>query len=384
MPTSSRSEKPWSNSSSSNHSRKINDEDDEETAIDLQISRNAVGVATTKKQSSIDAHFVSDRMQKRKDMYRGIIKGDYDFVVDGVDVSRHSGGKGSSSSPEELIDDVEYSLHVLSQQESTTSLASDRTRSDEGYVVMSEQARQARQRRLANGSAVVVGPTGTATTTSSTASVSTVDSDALTARSLRAQRLRQVQKENLQQDEDMAEKLRLRRIEQAEQDRRLQKEQAEQEEKTRLEEERLAHQRALIAEERRMLEQEKRKQARELEARQREFTLQVEAKKKVKKARAKADPPGDYSLIQEVQMLVRESGVFKTCVSSCFGDDDEGLLSSSGRKDTKSSHQEPPSLTNASRYQSSPLLSLGSGLSDLRLDESGNNPTTTTNISKTD
>ena len=356
--SSSRSEnKPWN--SSSNRNRENNSVDQEEE--DLFSSRSPT--ATTKKSSNIDAHFVSDRMQKRKDLYRGIIKGDYE-IVDRSSSSLVVGGDADSSSPEELlIKDVEYSLSVLSQQEESTA------EDDEGYVVTSEQARQARQRRLSSGTVVV------AATTAKSASGSAADSEATKARTLRAQRLRQVQRESLQDDEDVVEKLRQRRLEQIEEERRLLKAQAEQEAKDRVEEDRLKQERALLAEERRLLEQEKRKQARALDERR----LHGGAKKQSKNGRQQPDPPGDYSLIEEVQMLMRESGVFRTCVSSCFGDDEDDLQSASTSRRTDGEAFEPPSLrskvprhSSFSSKNGTRLLSLGSGLSDLQLDESGN------------
>jgi hypothetical protein len=358
--------KPWNSNSSSNHKNRDNVSEQEEE--DLFSSRSPA--ATTKKTSNIDAHFVSDRMQKRKDLYRGIIKGDYEIV----DKSSSSllaveGGRGgaSHSSPDEMsFHDVEYSLSVLSQQESTTE-------DDEGYIVISEQARQARQRRLNSGTVVVVAAAA------KSASGSGVDSEATKARTLRAQRLRQVQRETLQEDEDVVEKLRQRRLEQIEEERRLLKEHAEQQARDRVEEDRLKQERALLAEERRLLEQEKRRQARELDERKSQLLLHAGAKRQSNNGRQQADPPGDYSLMEEVQMLMRESGVFRTCVSSCFGDDADDLLSTATSPRNDKGDDEPPSLrskvqrhSSFSSKNSSRLLSFGSGLSDLQLDESGN------------
>ena len=307
-------------------------------------------------------------MQKRKDLYRGIIKGDYEIV----DKSSSSllaveGGMGgaSHSSPDEMsFHDVEYSLSVLSQQESTTE-------DDEGYIVISEQARQARQRRLNSGTVVVAA--------AKSASGSGVDSEATKARTLRAQRLRQVQRETLQEDEDVVEKLRQRRLEQIEEERRLLKEHAEQQARDRVEEDRLKQERALLAEERRLLEQGKRRQARELDEHKRQLLLHAGAKRQSNNGTQQADPPGDYSLMEEVQMLVKESGVFRICVSSCFGDDADDLLSTATSPRNDKGDDEPPSLRSKvqrhpsfSSKNSSRLLSFGSGLSDLQLDESGN------------
>ena len=354
--------KPWNSNSSSNHKNRDNvSEQDEE---DLFSSRSPA--ATTKKTSNIDAHFVSDRMQKRKDLYRGIIKGDYEIVDKSssslLAVEQGGFGGDSNSSPDEML---EYSLSVLSQQESTTE-------DDEGYIVISEQARQARQRRLNSGTVVVVAA-------AKSASGSGMDSEATKARTLRAQRLRQVQRETLQEDEDVVEKLRQRRLEQIEEERRLLKEYAEQQARDRVQEDRLKQERALLAEERRLLEQEKRKQARELDERKRQLLLHAGAKRQSKNGRQQADPPGDYSLMEEVQMLVKESGVFRTCVSSCFGDDADDLLSTATSPRNDKGDDEPPSLrskvqrhSSFSSKNSSRLLSLGSGLSDLQLDESGN------------
>jgi hypothetical protein len=318
-----------------------------------------------KSSSNIDAHFVSDRMQKRKDLYRGIIKGDYEIV----DHSSTSVVGDGGISPEDLVNDVDYSLSVLSQQESSTS-PSIVEEGEEGYVAMSEHARLARQRRLGSTTTVVVVATSASTTPMT-------DSEAAKARNLRAQRLRQTQREALQEDEDVLEKLRQRRLEQLEEERKLLKEQAEQEARNQMEEDRLNRERAALAEERRLLEQAKRLQAREQDIKERQLLLR---KKQGKNLRQQPDPPGEYSLMEEVQMLMRESGVFKTCVSSCFGEDEDDVLSTSTANIANTdAGLEPPSLRNTKSNRTASfsskntgLLSFGSGLSDLKLDESGN------------
>lgn len=292
-----------------------------------------------KRHSTIDSHFVADRIQKRKDLYRGILKGELEVVEDAA---------ATTSASEEGPDEVEYSLSVLSGSESLD---------DAAHYIKSEQARQARKGRLSGNNVVAV-----VTPSIDAGAATSKDSEAHLVRNLRAQRLRQAKRLSMEED-DSLEKLRIRRLQQAEDEKRRLQEEAQLKqrllEEERLHQEQLKRERAQLREERRLLEEAQLRQ--EQHERHR---LARERRAVVKKE----DPPGDYSLIEEVQMLFRETGVFKTCVSSCFAPD-EDLLSivevATRDNDTVVSSPADERRSRTARR----IANVGSGLSDLKLFE---------------
>jgi hypothetical protein len=245
-----------------------------------------------RKHTTIDANF-SARIQRRKDLYRGIIKGDYEV----------------ESVQSEEVDDLERSWSLLDD-------------SDHGNHA-SEQARQARRQRLKGSDQPVL---------SSTSGLSQEDSEAVRARNLRAQRIREAKKLSTEED-SLGEKLRLRRQQQKEQE-RIEEElearrQAELLAEQLAEQVRIEQERAALAEERRMLEAAKQAAAMQDQRRRQrppspqEKPLTKAPPRKIRRAATSETSLPELSLLEEVEMLLRESGLLKTCVASCFGDDSE-------------------------------------------------------------
>lgn len=245
----------------------------------------------SRKHTTIDANF-SARIQRRKDMYRGIIKGDYEV-----------------ESLNETVDDLERSWSLLDDSDN-----------------VSQQAREARRQRLKTSDQTVL---------SSTSGLSEEDSEAARVRNMRAQRIREAKK--LSTDEDsLGEKLRLRRLQQIERD-RLEKElELRKQEEFNLEQQRIEQERLMLAEERRLLEAAKQIAVLQDERRrQRPPSPQERPTKapprKIRRAESE-DPLPELSLFEEVQMLLRESGLLRTCVASCFGDSSEIHLTKSAMR----------------------------------------------------
>ena len=157
---------------------------------------------------------------------------------------------------------------------------------------------------------------------------------------MRAQRIREAKKLSLEED-SLGQKLRERRLQQKEQE-RIEKELEERLEKERLAEQlaeqvRMAQERAALAEERRLLEAAKQAAAmQDVRRRQRPPSPQEKPTKapprKIRRAASATSLP-EFSLLEEVEMLLRESGILRTCVASCFGDDSE--IPSNNRRSSK-------------------------------------------------
>ncbi len=235
-----------------------------------------------RKHTTIDANF-SARIQRRKDMYRGIIKGDYE--VDSLN---------------DEIDELERSWSLLEDTDN-----------------VSEHARKARKQRLKSNDQVVL---------SSTSGLSEEDSEAARVRNMRAQRIREAKK-HLTEEESLGEKLRQKRLQQIELDRVHKESEQRKEDEFQREQQLILQERAMLAEERRLLEAAKRSAVLQDERRrQRPPSPQEKSTKapprKIRRAVSEEHLP-ELSLFEEVQMLLRDSGFLKTCVATCFGDDSE-------------------------------------------------------------
>lgn len=271
---------------------------DEEDAGDMALKQE---FRPPRKHTTIDANF-SARIQRRKDLYRGIIKGDYEVE------SLHN----------DDVDELERSLSLIDE--------SDNGNGDNSNNV-TEQARQARRQRLKGNDQPVL---------SSTSGLSQDDSEAARVRNMRAQRIREAKKLSTEED-SLGEKLRLRRQQQKEQERIDQELEARLQQEILAEQRRMEQERIALAEERRLLEAAKQAAAMQ-DARRRQrppspqekspqerFLQETPSKappRKIRRAASETSLP-ELSLLEEVEMLFRESGILKTCVASCFGDDSE-------------------------------------------------------------
>lgn len=306
--------KPWTSSGS----------DSENHSDDFQIKQE--DRPSSRKHGTLDAHFQS-RIERRKDLYRGIIRGNYQLEDDhGEDWREDGGGNG------QYYDELEHSWSVLGSSEEENS---------ERLSLTTEQARQARQRRILG----TVVPAVLASTSGQTKE----DSEAARVRNMRAQRLRQAKQLSAEED-SFGERLRLRRLlEQREQERIANEEQErlKEEELYWVEHKRLERERAELAHERRLLEaaqrevairqQEQQEQERLRNkdsinrARERPPTppdIKKAPRKVVRRSKEHRTPPSvaepslsEPSLFDEVQLLLRDSGIIKSCVVSCFGDE---------------------------------------------------------------
>lgn len=277
-----------------------------------------------RKHTTLDAHFQS-RIDRRKDLYRGILKGNYSAMSD------HSGGTSVDHHHNVDDDDLEHSWSVLSNgEEGTTASAGG---------VSTEQARVARQRRIMLQGAGSSSDHCPSPSPSLPTGLRARDSEAARVRNMRAQRLRTAKK--LAPEEDsLSEKLRQRRLEQREQE-RLDEERKRQEEQDYWnEQQRIERERAELAEERRLLEAAKRAVAKDEQERRRSRpptppgdessskqrnSSSRAPRKAVKRSSFHRSASGrEPSLFEEVQMLLRESGLIKTCVVGCFGGEANG------------------------------------------------------------
>ena len=261
-----------------------------------------------RKGTNMDSHFQT-RVNRRKDRYRSIIQG--------------------SSDPESEEDTQEQFQAMWDE----TASASD-----------GNAAREARQRRLQQQQHTAV-PKPTTMTKQEQRQAQTLDK----VRHLRAQRLRTSFRPSLE-EKDAKEILERRRQIQLEQDRIARE---RQELAMQLRREQQERQLALLKEERRQLEQErlqlqeaKRKAAAELQRRRKQYSSspensvqdEGEARKSPKSKyspRAKERSVGDLSFLEEIQAALRDAGVIKLCVTSCFGEEYEGVKAE--RRSSKSS-----------------------------------------------
>ena len=291
----------------------------------------------TRKGTSIDQHF-QNRVNRRKQAYRSIIKGEVDVEADEKPVN---------------IEEVDL---LLSDSSSKSSLSASDGDDSPPSPSSSGNAREARQRRLSASTPKDISTGETI--------LSRVEAEKARARNLRGQRLRQSLKAS-SEEEDAQETMRLRRLQQAERD-RLAAEQEElmkkREAEAALEAERrrveLEEERRKLEEERRAFEAAKRRAADELE-----YKLEQERKREQLKRnqsmerrslqqqkdyhRRRAldeaiteeeksmsrrlgqphshngedDDDNDVTLFEGLQELMRDSGVLGVCVASCFGDE---------------------------------------------------------------
>jgi hypothetical protein len=240
----------------------------------------------TKKESNIDSHYQQQaRINRRKEAYRSIIKGEED--------------------PEPLKE-----TDPLSSVSTTPVMEKE-------VVPSSTMAREARQRRLSG--TPVSNPT---------------DDEATKIRILRAQRLRHSLKATAD-EEDAMEAIKARRAQQVTAERLARKMDEEerlkesrsirdiQEERRRLDEERLQFEKA---KRRAAWDQEQIRLAEEEEARMESpaSSLEEEPRRSRHRKSASALEMPELSLFEEFQELLQDSGVLHACVSSCFGEERPG------------------------------------------------------------
>jgi hypothetical protein len=280
------------------------DGDEGVTADELNSGALAQELRPAKKETSIDSHFQS-RVQRRKEAYRSILKGEAEME------------EMEELTPEKV--DEEHVLHAPS----VTS-------------AKSEAARQARQKRLSGKEQFG----------------DSDNSESVRVRNMRAHRLRNSLKASVD-EQDAMEVIRQRRQQQIELDRLERSRMQQDESEERLERLRTEEERKSLSEERNALEQAKRWAAADLVRRQppSPSSLDAEAPKPKRKARRvrnmeeeEEDVEEDLFFLDELRLLLRESGLMRSCVMSCFGADEAvettHRSSSSRRRRRRTSREE--------------------------------------------
>ena len=286
---------------------------------DDDMMQQATRYDSQRKETTISQQFVN-RVQKRKELYKAVLNGTQETVdkrqvaVDNTNSPSIASAKSSSSWKEE--------------NEDTGSGAA---------------ARLARAKRLAQDQSKYYNKPA----------IKNTEQD--TARLLRAQRLRTSLKAT-EDEKESQEQLQAKRAQQMAQEKQFQKQQEEleqsriQQEQHRLQQERLEEEQRRQQErlqKQQHVEVELRKQLREQEEaeRQRQFLLQQEEEKQEEEKQARAalalevqpeprqrrrhsdsDLDNDdleWAWMQTFQGYLRDSGLLKTCVSSCFGQEQD-------------------------------------------------------------
>jgi hypothetical protein len=288
-------------------------EDDED-----DVTQQAARYDSQRKETTISQQFVN-RVQKRKELYKKVLNGTQETVEQGqVDVNN------------------------------TTSTASAKSYStwkeEDEDMVSSAAVHQARAKRLAQ----------LQNNHYSKPTIQNTEQD--TARQLRAQRLRTSLKAT-EDEKESQEQLQTKRAQQKAQEKQLQKRQEEterlriQQEQQRLQLERLQEQQRLEAQLRLKQQQEAERQQQEAERRRQLLLLQEEEEaaraalaleqqqqpqestpKPRRQRRRHSDRDLDkddleWTWMEDLQGMLRKSGVLKTCVGSCFGQDDDPDIS---------------------------------------------------------
>jgi len=319
------------------------------TSLASSSSFSPSTTTTAQQQAAERMQQAAERIQKRKDLYRGILKGDT-AVEPMRSESSLSGSDDGTGYLEQLLLETTTAAAGSGSRHHGKSHSSSRSTTTHSSAA-AEQARQARQRRLKT-----LVPSSedsfTSGTTSRTFLSEPRDSEAARVRLLRAQRLRQLKRTSADEVQ-FGEVLRQRRLEQLEENRIAKEQERLEEDFYWKEQRRLEQERAALAEERRLLEAAQRRAAREEEERQHQQQEDEERRTKHNKStasataklrkshskkdshrRRKSDSAAaataavpQFNFLEEVQFLVRESGLLKTCVVSCFGNgnhDDDG------------------------------------------------------------
>lgn len=297
---------------------------------------------------SINKNFQS-RIQKRKDLYRGILKGDRP-IEDHSWSSARDWQEDSSSDLERYdthqhdLDPIEHSMTVWKVENS----------------ILRNDRRQAHGTTSDDPSTSSAPPGRPSNTTSSSAS-STIsrhsDTDAL---HLRAQRLRTAKKVSAD-EQDFSETLRQRRLAEVERQRidrlrhqeqlRIQKQQQQQQLNQRQRKHKADPDLDYPMDESILLQTTKRRANNSMHRRRAQPPPKnASAHSSAKRAASPAPTVDDstineFTLMEEVQFMLRESGLLKHCVVSCFGVDDEDLREDAKKMDSNhsSSHNRPRS-----------------------------------------
>ncbi|KAG7339643.1 hypothetical protein IV203_025312 [Nitzschia inconspicua] len=266
----------------------------------------------TRITTQMDAHF-RQRLQKKQNRYRNILKGEEDIPDDAAT---------RSSFEDAIAHDVE-AIAVLQEQQKVKQAAQ-----------ATEQARECRKQRI---SGVEKPPT-----------TSPNDTTLEVARSLRAQRLRTSLLQRTPEEVDVQTKLEQRRKTQQELDKIAQQQEIEREQ---LQQSRLVQERLQLQRDREELEQAKREatfrlanqwrqahHASDLDSlddvlQDKSSTFKRESNKKTSKKKRRSrrsksvgsvnlEEP-DFAFLEEWSSLLRESGIIAGCVGQCFGHQDD-------------------------------------------------------------
>jgi len=258
----------------------------------------------SRKETSIDLHFQS-RVNRRKEAYRSILKG--------------------HEEPECLgeMDDLELKASLDSNEKGHAVALSN-----------SMAAREARQRRMSQkgckSSSSPAPPT-----------MSKEEAEAARVRNLRAHRLRTSLKATVEEI-DTQEIMFRRRLLQQERDRLQKEKQIKRQEEERLEMFKIQEERRMLEEERKLLEQARQQAALEFqrhrqtqrhsipripspqESTETEETEDLPKRNRRRKGTRDADSSAmpEFSFLEEIQLMMRDSGMLRNCVHSCFGDEE--------------------------------------------------------------
>jgi hypothetical protein len=296
-------------------------EDDED-----DVTQQAARYDSQRKETTISQQFVN-RVQKRKELYKAVLNG-----------------------TQETVEQRRAAVNNTTSTASASAKASSSWKEEDEETVSSAAARQARAKRLAQGQENYY----------SKPTIQNTEQD--TARRLRAQRLRTSLKAT-EDEKESQEQLQTKRAQQKAEETLLEKQREEmersriQQEQQRLQQERLQEQHRLEAQQRMQRRQQEEAKVRQEEARihqelllwqeeeelsrqeeeeRSRAALALEQQQQAQESTAKPrrrrlrhsdsalDPDDlEWPWIEEFQQMLRDSGVLKNCVSSCFGQGDD-------------------------------------------------------------